>query len=194
MIVVYQPATATALSGLSPRFDERTYSVFLADQLFSNASLDLLIEIARRCPDITFDVYGRVAERSSEAINRSFGQNIRFNGSLATFDTIPVERYAAFLYSSFDDGLAPVVIDMAMRGVPVVASGVGGMSDLVDADTGWLIENYREPSCYVEALGQMRRNLVDVARRVTNMATRVRHHHSWNQYVELLGQGGSFLD
>jgi len=45
-----------------------------------------------------------------------------------------------------------VLIEVGSRAVPIVASDVGGVSDLIDDQTGWPIKDYANPESYCDAI------------------------------------------
>jgi len=119
--------------------------------------------------------------------------NLSMKGPFPSFEALPTQRYGAFLYTSLWDGIPTVLINAASLGVPIVASNVGGIAELVDDDTGWLINDYKDPSAYIRALVEIRANPEEATRRVQCMLERVKRLHSWDTYTKILSDTPSFL-
>jgi glycosyltransferase involved in cell wall biosynthesis len=196
--VVYQPAQIQSTPFASPWPAQvgggANVGVFWAGTLNRENNPVLLNEIARHFPTKTFDLY-RDGERAVwDALKKDAGSNVRFRGDCGTVDPIAMERYAAIILKSVQDGVPSVVIEAAVRGIPIVASNVGGIGELVDDETGWLIRNCCEPRGYVEALGEIWQNPGEVARRLANMSCRLHGRHAWLPYLQSFSQSPSFLD
>jgi len=81
--------------------------------------------------------------------------NIRFMGTYTSIDDLPIASCDLFLYTSGWDGLPIILIDVASRGIPIVASAVGGVGDLVTSDTGWPVDDYANPDAYCDAINNL---------------------------------------
>jgi glycosyltransferase involved in cell wall biosynthesis len=129
--------------------------VLWAGRLSREKRPDLLLEIARRLPEVTFHVWGPTDRNSVHFVKRLKKEaNVRLHGEYAKFSDISqVAPYAAFLYTTAFDGMPHVVLEAVAAGVSVVAPNhVGGLSDLLDESTAFCIENENDVSSYVGAL------------------------------------------
>ena len=86
------------------------------------------------------------------------------------------------------------LINVAALGLPIVASCVGGVSELVDDETGWLVRDHLRPDAYVRALHDAWENSARATCRVRRMSERVQSQHSWETYMASLEVSPSFLD
>jgi len=127
--------------------------VLWASRLDRDKRPDLLRAVAERLPGLTFHVYGSpVLDDQAEIARLRAVRNIDYRGSFAGFDSIPAAPYHCFLYTSRVDGMPNVLLEAMQAGLLVVASDVGGVSDVVDADTGLLVRAADDPSAYVAAI------------------------------------------
>ncbi len=94
--------------------------------------------------------------------------------------------YLGFLYTSQWDGLPTVLLDVALAGLPVIAPDVGGISELVDETTGWLIPNFRDVDGYSSALADLLLDRAEGEIRVERMAERVRTQFAEQIYSKRL--------
>ena len=76
-------------------------------------------------------------------------------GTYTHIEDIPLEGFDFFLYTSEWDGLPTVLIEVGARGIPVIASNVGGVSELIDESTGWLVDNFLDVQSYKQIVTSM---------------------------------------
>jgi glycosyltransferase involved in cell wall biosynthesis len=170
--------------------------ILWAGRFARQKNVDLLIEIAALAPDFQFDVYGEGEERYKQKLldAERNSSNLSLKGGFSSFEALPTQRYGAFLYTSLWDGIPTVLINAGMLGIPIIASNVGGIAELVDENTGWLVTQHTDPGAYVQALDELRSNTDEAARRAQCMIERVRKIHSWDAYSATLSETPSFLD
>ena len=106
---------------------------------------DNLLEIVRLCPEIQFDVIGRVDPQMQEVVNQlSKEANVRLNNDYVTDE----EMRKAFI--DCDWAIVPynsasqsgIIIDAYKYSRPVIAFAVGAIPEQVDADkSGYLVES-----------------------------------------------------
>jgi len=159
-------------------------------------NIDLLIDIATIGDRFQFDVYGYGDKQYLRKLTSAASRlpNLAVKGPFVSQESLPTERYAALLYTSLWDGLPQTIISTAALGLPVIASDVGGISQLVDDETGWLIRDYKNPLPYIDALNDVRNHPDWAAIRAQNMIERVQHQHSWESYKRTFETSPSFLD
>jgi hypothetical protein len=159
----------------------------------SDVTSGIILKVAQQCPDIIFDVYVCGESNRTGDFLKDTLVNLRIKGSLESIDGIQLDQYFAVLYATSQEGLPHILVEAASRGLPVIAPMIGGICELIDDETGWPIGGGLA-ALYVKALAQIRRDPVEVARRVSNMLTLVRSRHTWERYLEALLQPPSFLE
>lgn len=142
--------------------------------------------IARANPDFVFDVYGKpvLDQKGLEAYDPP--DNIEYKGTYRDLSEVLATPYLGFLYTSQWDGLPTVLLDVALAGLPVIAPDVGGISELVDETTGWLIPNFRDVDGYSSALADLLLDRAEGEIRVERMAERVRTQFAEQIYSKRL--------
>lgn len=136
---------STSLEGRAGKTRQR---VLWASRLDDQKRLNLLVEVANKlileAPDVTIDVWG------SEALNDACGNtisilqnlsNVKLCGGFFGFETLPLESYGLFLYTSAYDGLPNVVLEAMRAGFPVISSVLGGIGEVLTEDTGYPLSN-----------------------------------------------------
>ena len=78
--------------------------------------------------------------------------NVAMQGSFDNFDDLPLEEAGAWLFTALWEGMPTTIIELAIRGVPIVASAVGGVPELIQPDTGWPVSAHASADDYVAAL------------------------------------------
>ncbi|MBU9227188.1 glycosyltransferase [Burkholderia multivorans] len=195
LVTLHQPVGNVAVGTYKggPQGDNR---VMWAGRFCKQKNVDLLIEIVRRAPEFHFDVYGygddAYVTKLAEA-ERVLG-NLTVKGPFSSTASLPVNHYNAFLYTSLWDGLPLTLADIACTGIPMVASAVGGIPDLVTEQTGWLIQSYKDADPYVAALRDIIRRPDEARVRAGRMIDRVRSEHSWEQFCATLRVSPSFIN
>jgi glycosyltransferase involved in cell wall biosynthesis/2-polyprenyl-3-methyl-5-hydroxy-6-metoxy-1,4-benzoquinol methylase len=195
--VVKQPASAPSRSMDFQRADRAGRPVVLwAGRFCRQKNVDLLIEIAAQSPRFQFDVYGEgegdFAERLRHAERQL--QNFTLRGPYASFDSLPTNEYFCYLFTSLWEGLPTSLIAAGSLGLPIVASAVGGVPELVDDDTGWLVRDCSSPDLYINALEDIWKRPLEAVRRAEEMLDRVRCQHSWSAYMHAFSEAPSFLE
>lgn len=97
---------------------------------------DVLLEIAKRLPEIDFDVHGASGSDRFTPWYRALARqpNVHLYGPFNSFAELIRPEHLAFVYTSDWDGLPLVLLDAIAAGLPVVAPRVGGIPDLLRAE------------------------------------------------------------
>jgi glycosyltransferase involved in cell wall biosynthesis len=141
-----------------------------------------------------FDVYGVCEPRFAEMMTTMAPPNVNLMGPYRSFEAIPAYGYDACLYTSLWDGVPDVLVKVATVDIPVVASGLAAIVELIDETTGWPIMNFKLAEDYVKALEEVRTDPQRVGSKVRNLRERVMTRHSWNSYVTSFSESPSFMD
>ena len=171
------------------------FTVLWASRICRQKNIELLMQIAELAPRMSFEIWGSGDELEQERLKQFAASNSNFiiRGNYSSFEALPHENYDAFLYTSSWDGIPNVLLEAAAADFPIVASAVGGIGELVTAETGWPVVDRENPRAYVQALEEIRANTEEVARRRDNMWAYVEKNHSWEAYVDTLSKKPSFL-
>jgi glycosyltransferase involved in cell wall biosynthesis len=183
--VVKQPVRTTAVPTARTTVKEpRSFTVVWAGRFAKQKNVDLLMEIVSSS-EFSFVVWGWGEEAEKERLESfaSTTPNLIIRGSYSSYSSLPVQDYDALLYTSLWDGLPNVLIETAAAGVPIAASDVGGVKELVTPETGWLVEDHENPRAYLRALDEIRTIPAEASRRRDRMLQLVRREHSWSSYL-----------
>ena len=149
---------------------------------------DILVKIADKLdPEIfNIDVYGRVQAPPTAEIFKGH-KNIHFHGSYKGIKALNTDDYDLFLYTSQCDGLPNVLLEMAQRGLPIVASRVGGIADLINEDTGYLVD-VEDIDGYVKAIEGIQTEYSKAVKRAKNAQALINKRHTWSKLKKKCGE------
>jgi glycosyltransferase involved in cell wall biosynthesis len=192
---VYQPAPFAPRRGALLENTIKPMSVLWSGRFCRQRNLDLLIEIAKRGPSFCFEVFGGGGSVYGDklAVASRASANLTTYDGYPSFSDLPADRFGAFLYTTLWDGLPNVLIAAAAAGLPIIAPAVGGIPELVDESTGWLIRDARNPQAYLDALKDINDSPQEATQRTDKMRRRLLQRHSWTAYLESLNVPPSFL-
>lgn len=138
---------------------------FWAGRFDRQKRFDIVIEIARRMPNMEFFVWGKQVLGGIDVDFNDLPINIKLQGIYENFDDLPLEACDFFLYTSEWDGLPTILLDVGVRGIATVASRVGGTADLINETTAWPVDDALNPDAYVAAIEAMCADPAEVTRR-----------------------------
>ncbi len=153
-----------------------------AGRLDRQKRFDLVIEIARKMPNIEFQCWGK-AVLDLPPDTASLPENLHLNGTFKSLEELPLDASDGWLYTSEWDGLPTILIECAALGVPIVASAVGGVPELITAETGWLVEKVDDVDSYVAAITDMLSNGQIRIERASRARELVKKRHNMSAYV-----------
>jgi glycosyltransferase involved in cell wall biosynthesis len=124
--------------------------------------------------------YGDAARYAELAREHGVGARVRFLGAQARVE----DFYRAadfFVLPSFNEELSLAALEAAASGLPVVATAVSGMEEVVGAgEAGLIVE--REPHAFADALGRLTRD-PELRARLGEAARRRASEFTWERSV-----------
>jgi len=142
---------------------------------------DLVQDVARKMPDVEFRCWGAALLDAPPDLSAS-PANLKMQGSFDHFDELPLEDAGAWLFTGLWEGMPTTLIELAARGVPVVASAVGGVPELIRPDTGWPVPPEASTEDYVDALRSALSSPEEALRRAEVLQKRVAGAYSEKVY------------
>ena len=149
----YQPISSAAPK---PKKSAERRSVLWAGRIDRQKRPDLLKEIAERLRGSAIDliVYGSaVLDRGEKTSQWLSSSNIVYRGPFNRFESLPLDEFDVLLHTAQWEGMPNVLLEALTHGLAVVASGVGGVPELVeDGITGFCVTPYDDVNAYCVAL------------------------------------------
>ena len=147
---------------------------------------DILVEIARRLPEITFKCWGKAVLDASPDLRQLPG-NVEIFPPFKNHDELPLSESDGWIYTSEWDGLPTILIECGGLGLPIVASDVGGVGELIDEETGWPVQDAQSVAAYVDAIQDMLAQPEERVRRARNLRQAVLTRHTMDTYKRTIG-------
>lgn len=147
---------------------------------------DLLGDVARLMPEVDFQCWG-VALLDAPPDISDLPANLRMMGAFHWIADLPLAEADGWLYTSAWEGMPLALIELARLGVPVVASDAGGISELLDNSTGWLVPADAPAGAYVTALREIISRTDERVLRARALQARVAERHAPRRYDAILG-------
>jgi glycosyltransferase involved in cell wall biosynthesis len=192
---IYTPAmtepaeVSVAVRQVETRSSREKPVLIWAGRLDRQKRFDLVISIAKKMPEVEFQCWGKAVLDAPPDMT-SLPENVHLNGTFDSFEELPLEDSDGWLYTSQWDGLPTILIECAALGMPIVASAVGGVPELVTPETGWLVQEADDVSAYVEAIKDMLSNDHNRIERANNARELVRKRHRMPVYMAKIAQIG----
>lgn len=156
--------------------------VLWAGRIDAEKRIDVLLEAAAILgAEATFEVFGASVvgdNKSGDALANA--DNIHLRGRFASPLEWDVDEILpqVFMFTSVWEGMPNALIEASWLGYPIVAAAVGGVSDLINDNTGWLLPRDATAADYVEALREIKTNPAEAQRRTQNLIELVFLRHS----------------
>jgi glycosyltransferase involved in cell wall biosynthesis len=155
--------------------------VLWAGRLDRQKRFGLVREIATLMPETTFRCWGTALLDAPPDLSE-LPPNMVMEGTFETFDDLPLAQAGVWLFTSSWEGMPTTIIELAMRGVAIVASAVGGVPELVTLDTGWPLPPEATASDYAAALYAALEDPAGAAERAKALQARAAARHDSTAY------------
>lgn len=119
--------------------------------------------------------------------------NVNLKGIYGSFEELPTDEYMVFLFTSTNEGMPNVLLEAGLAGLPVVATAVGGVPELIDSPTGYSINPNASESDYIEAIRNIHANPLAARKKAQNLQELVLERHSWENFKKTLSTIPDYL-
>lgn len=164
--------------------------VLWAGRLDRQKRPDLLLAIAEALPDVEFHVYGDAMLDCKVGVVDSLRRlkNVRMLGGFDGVESLPFAVFPVFLYTSQWDGTPTMVIAAALASIPIVASLVGGVGDIVIKARGYPVSDIEDIALYVAQINEALGNPVQAEAKAAEAREYVIGEHSDAVFAEALAE------
>lgn len=160
----------------------RRPQVFWAGRWDRQKRIDVALEVARRMPEVDLRMWGEsVLTRGHVA---EAPQNVRLEGAYAHISELELGDADVWLYTSAWDGVPSQLLEVAMTGVPIVGSLVGGTGEVLDPDGSWPVAQVEDPDAYVSAIRDVLADPVEARRRSAALREQLLRERSEEAFAE----------
>lgn len=179
------PTSALVDYQISSSNKRKRQRVMWAGRFDRQKRFDILIDVARSMPNVDFHAWGKAVLDTPPDTN-NLPKNITLHGPFATYNELPLLEVDCFLYTSDWDGIPTILIEVGVLGMPIVASASGGVPELIDDSTGWLVPLRSGGDSYVEALEEALGNHSMRKTRAKALQERIIKQHNKSDYQKKL--------
>lgn len=157
VLALHTPGSDNGLEALVRKVNTPKAPVFLwAGRFDRQKRTDILIGIAKANPQAVFHVYGKTVLDSAGLNQEDLPGNCLLKGHYQSLEEVfEAGSYAGFVYTSQWDGIPTILVDMASAGLPIIAPAVGGIPELINETTGYLIPEFDDVQAYSQAILQI---------------------------------------
>ena len=134
----------------SPARSGRRPQVFWAGRWDRQKRIGMFLQVARLMPDIDFRMWGESVLTSGHV--HEVPDNVRLEGTYAHISEIPLAEADVWLYTSGWDGVPSQLLEVAMTGIPIVGSLVGGTGEVLSEEDAWPVAEGEGADAYVAAI------------------------------------------
>jgi glycosyltransferase involved in cell wall biosynthesis len=133
----------------SPARPGRRPQVFWAGRWDRQKRIGLFLRVARLMPDVDFRVWGEPVMGSGAM---PVPPNVSVHGRYDHICEIPLSEADVWLYTSAWDGVPSQLLEVAMTGIPIVGSLVGGTGEVLGEEDAWPVAEADTATAYVAAV------------------------------------------
>jgi glycosyltransferase involved in cell wall biosynthesis len=168
------------LAPVGPRDPAARPQVYWAGRLDRQKRVDLVFEIASRMPDVDFRMWGE--EVLNAPLLEQPPTNVQLHGAYQHITELDFAGADAWLYTSAWDGVPSQLLEVAMTGIPLVASRIGGTGEVVSAEDAWPVVDHDDPDAYVTALREVLADPDGARRRALGLRERMLRERTETDY------------
>ncbi len=143
---------------------------------------ELFLEIVQKCRFADFSMYGQSVVDQNEYLPNY--DNLHFRGTFRSPDEVFLNnKFAAFIFTSRWEGLPNILIEAGSWGIPIIAPNVGGISELINDETGFLLSSNPDSGDYRNTLLYIRDNPEEAVHRSLRLLEIITNRHSWQHFL-----------
>ena len=157
-------------------------TVFWAGRWDRQKKIDLVLEIARHMPDVEFRMWGESVLQRPTLERRP--DNVKVEGKYEAFTDLNLGEADVWLYTSAWDGVPTLLLEVAMTGVPIVGSLVGGTGEVLSEDDAWPIAEIDDAGAYVKAIREVLANRTAARDRALALRERLLRERSEDSFAK----------
>jgi len=167
--------------------------VLWAGRLDAQKRLDLLYDVVRLCDFADFDVFGKAVVDGDGSLPEI--ENLFYRGPFAQpEELLSNSRYDAFIFTTREEGMPNVLLEIGSLGIPIVAPAIGGISELINEKTGYLLSANSSAAEYRDALLRIRSYPSEAALRGRALLELINQRHSWESFRQEVHRLPGYLD
>lgn len=159
--------------------------VLWAGRLDRQKRFDIVQRVATLMPDVDFLCWGAALLDAPPNLS-TLPTNIKLESSFNGFDDLPLQDADLWLFTSQWEGMPTTIIELAMRGMPMVGTSVGGVPELLNPETGWPVPVDSPAGAYVGAIREALSSADERLKRARAFQQRAVRYYTFENYTRQL--------
>lgn len=181
--VIYNPSRVMVQENNYPIAKHNYMKLLWAGRIDKEKYPDLINDIIKLDNNISVDMYGSSVVDSNITFKST--NRLHLMGPFSNISDIKgISEYDAFIFTSRWEGLPNILLEVGSLGVPIIAPNVGGVPELIDSNTGYLVCGARNIFGYLDSIMSIRQNPNEAKRRAKNLQNLIKNRHSWQKFTE----------
>ncbi len=164
----------------SPARPGRRPQVFWAGRWDRQKRIPVFIRVAELLPDVDFRMWGE-SVMGEQA--RKLPQNVAVEGRYGHISEIPLSEADVWLYTSGWDGVPSQLLEVAMTGIPMVGSLVGGTGEVLSEADAWPVSEGDRAEAYAAAIRKAIADPEDARRRALSLRERMLRERTEKEFA-----------
>ena len=156
--------------------------VFWAGRWDRQKRVDVALDVARRLPDADLHMWGEAVLTAGH--RGEVPDNVTLEGRYDRFTDLPLTEADVWLYTSGWDGVPSQLLEVAMTGIPIVGSLVGGTGEVLDDADSWPVGEAEDPDAYVTAIREVLADPAGARQRAARLRVRLLRERTEEEYAE----------
>lgn len=186
VVVIHQPIEVpNDRNSETEKRSDGVFKILWASRIDHEKIPEIVSKIAQALGSLNFqiDMYGELANDYKRESFDTIG-NVKYCGKFSDFEKV-AKGYDAFLYTSVRDGMPNVVLEAGSVGLPIVASNIGGVSEVViDDKTGLLVDNVLNADEYAEKIKYLIKHNKARSEYIDAMYEMLKKNYSWKKFYK----------
>jgi glycosyltransferase involved in cell wall biosynthesis len=184
---VFQVPNAIDITSLSQHKDRRYHKqVIFAGRLSAEKGIDTLIKIGKKLPtDVQLIILGIGPEEQKIKNLAKNWKNVHYLGYQNKENTISLIRGSDILLQpSLKEGISSTILESMACNTVVIASNVGGNTELIENSINGIIKDPKDSDSFVEQIMILLEN-TELRKSLENQALKTVEKYDWNQVGNL---------
>ncbi|MFN8190327.1 MAG: glycosyltransferase family 4 protein [Nocardioidaceae bacterium] len=159
--------------------------IFWAGRWDRQKRIDLLFRVAEALPEVDIRMWGETVLKGGR---QRVPANVHPQGAYGHFTELPLHEADLWLYTSGWDGVPSLLLEVAMTGIPIVGTRVGGTGEVLDDDLAWPVDADADADAYVHAVREVLADPATARARATRLRQRLDQERSAAAFADQVGR------
>lgn len=186
--VHYQPQTIEEDNNSNNIEYGQKIKILWASRIALQKRPDILKKISKELSkDFEIDAYG-VIEKKQYSKKYFKDSRVNYMGGFKGINSIETSNYDIYLYTSQTDGVPNILLEVASKGIPIVSSNIGGISEFITDKESGLLVDMEDIDGYVKAIEFLKNNPTYAEKFTANLRKKLKTQHSWKSFIDKISK------